>query len=90
MESFTAFYRAVPPPLRSRAPLDAVHLLLEMVADDAARRRCGAEPLRTALAALSDGDDRAARPAEPAAHPVRRPDRRGRRRGRRAAGVYPP
>lgn len=58
MESFTAFYRAVPPPLRSRAPLDAVHQLLEMVADDAARRRCGAEPLRTALAALSDGDDR--------------------------------
>jgi hypothetical protein len=35
-----------------------VHLLLEMVADDAARRRCGADPLRTALAALSDGDDR--------------------------------
>ena len=54
MESFTAFYRAVPRPLRSRAPLDAVHLLLEMVADDAARRRCGAEPLRTALALLSD------------------------------------
>jgi hypothetical protein len=54
MESFTAFYRAVPRPLRSRAPLDAVHLLLEMVADDAARRRCGATPLRTALALLSD------------------------------------
>ncbi|MEV4640523.1 M56 family metallopeptidase [Actinoplanes sp. NPDC049548] len=54
MESFTAFYRAVPRPLRSRAPLDAVHLLLEMVADDAARRRCGAEPLRTALAVLGD------------------------------------
>ena len=54
MESFTAFYRAVPRPLRSRAPLDAVHLLLEMVADDAARRRCGAEPLRTALTLLSD------------------------------------
>ncbi|MFI7540377.1 M56 family metallopeptidase [Actinoplanes sp. NPDC049599] len=54
MESFTAFYRAVPWPLRSRAPLDAVHLLLEMVADDAARRRCGAAPLRTALALLGD------------------------------------
>ncbi|MEV6597792.1 M56 family metallopeptidase [Actinoplanes sp. NPDC051346] len=54
MESFTAFYRAVPRPLRSRAPLDAVHLLVEMVADDAARRRCGAEPLRTALAVLGD------------------------------------
>jgi Zn-dependent protease with chaperone function len=54
LESFTAFYRAVPRPLRSRAPLDAVHLLLEMVADDAARRRCGPEPLRTALERLSD------------------------------------
>jgi Zn-dependent protease with chaperone function len=67
MESFTAFHQAVPAPLRSRAPLDAVHLLLEMVADDAARRRCGAEPLRSALAELSDGDgrrlDRLARPA---------------------------
>lgn len=54
MESFTAFYRAVPGPLRSRAPLDAVHLLLEMVADDAARRQCGAGPLRSALELLSD------------------------------------
>ncbi|WP_328470057.1 M56 family metallopeptidase [Actinoplanes sp. NBC_00393] len=54
MESFTAFYRAVPRPLRSRAPLDAVHLLLEMVADDAARRRTGPAPLRAALARLAD------------------------------------
>jgi len=54
MESFTAFYQAVPGPLRSRAPLDAVHLLLEMVADDAARRRSGPEPLRAALERLSD------------------------------------
>ncbi len=54
MESFTAFYRAVPPPLRSRQPLDAVHLLLEMVADDAARRRTGPAPLRAALDRLTD------------------------------------
>jgi hypothetical protein len=54
MESFTAFYRAVPGPLRSKAPLDAVHLLLEMVADDAARRRAGTAPLRAALARLAD------------------------------------
>lgn len=53
MESFTAFYRAVPAPLRSRAPLDAVHLLLEMVADDAARRRTGSAPLRGALERLT-------------------------------------
>jgi Zn-dependent protease with chaperone function len=54
MESFTAFYRAVPRPLRSRAPLDAVHVLLEMVADDAARRRTGAGELRSALELLGD------------------------------------
>lgn len=54
MESFTAFYRAVPAPLRSRRPLDAVHVLLEMVADDAARRRTGAAPLRAALQRLGD------------------------------------
>ncbi|WP_433293352.1 M56 family metallopeptidase [Actinoplanes sp. CA-030573] len=53
MESFTAFYRAVPAPLRSRAPLNAVHLLLEMVADDAARRRTGSAPLRGALERLT-------------------------------------
>jgi len=57
MESFTAFYQAVPAPLRSRAPLDAVHLLLEMVADDAARGRCGPEPLRAALERLSDAGE---------------------------------
>jgi hypothetical protein len=60
-ESFTAFYRAVPRPLRSRAPLDAVRLLLEMVADDAAAGRLGPEAVRGALAKLSDegaGEDR--------------------------------
>jgi Peptidase family M48 len=54
MESFTAFYRAVPRPLRSRQPLDAVHLLLEMISDDVARRVVGAGPLRCALERLSD------------------------------------
>ena len=67
MESFTAFYRAVPGPLRSRRPLDAVHLLLEMVADDAASRRSGAGPLRAALRRLTDAvplaEDVAADPA---------------------------
>jgi Zn-dependent protease with chaperone function len=52
MESFTAFYRAVPGPLRSRAPLDAVHILLEALADDAARRRHDARVLREALGVL--------------------------------------
>jgi len=54
MESFTAFYQAVPRPLRSRQPLDAVHLLLEMVADDGATRHSGPAPLRAALERLTD------------------------------------
>ena len=60
-ESFTAFYQAVPRPLRSRAPLDAVRLLLEMVADDAAARRSGADAVRGALTLLSDDSDGAGR-----------------------------
>jgi hypothetical protein len=73
MESFTAFYQAVPRPLRSRAPLDAVHLLLEMVSDDAARRRTGPEPLRAALSRLSDAVPLAEEaPADPAGESRRR------------------
>jgi hypothetical protein len=53
-ESFTAFYRAVPPPRRSRAPLDAVQVLLEMVADDAAARRTDPAAVRSALERLSE------------------------------------
>ncbi|GAA0798221.1 M56 family metallopeptidase [Spirilliplanes yamanashiensis] len=53
-ESFTAFHRAVPRPLRSRRPLDAVHLLLEMLADDAARRAHGDAALRDALTTMGD------------------------------------
>jgi hypothetical protein len=75
LESFTAVYRAVPAPLRSRTPLDAVSVLLEMAADDAARARCGAGPLRGALTAMStDGDLGADLPAAPS--------RRGGRAGR--------
>lgn len=66
MESFTAFYRAVPGPLRSRAPLDAVHLLLEGLADDSARRSHGTGPLREALRTLGGpGPDLGDAPADP-------------------------
>jgi len=57
MESFSALYRALPAPLRRRTALDAVHLLLEMLADDAARRRSGAGPLREALTTLGGAAD---------------------------------
>ncbi|PPK97396.1 peptidase M48-like protein [Kineococcus xinjiangensis] len=52
LEAFAAVHRAVPRPLRSRTALDAVHLLLEMAADDAARRHHGDQPLRGALATM--------------------------------------
>ncbi|GIE95053.1 M56 family metallopeptidase [Paractinoplanes rishiriensis] len=81
LESFTAFYRAVPGPLRSRAPLDAVHLLLEMVADDAARRRTGPDPLRAALERLTD--------AVPLAEEIG-PDPMGAARARRLARLTRP
>lgn len=57
LESFTALHHAVPAPLRSRTSLDAVHLLLELLADDVSRRRHGATPLRTALATLGGAVD---------------------------------
>jgi len=60
-ESFTAFHVAVPRPLRSRAPLDAVRMLLEMVADDAARRRTDPAALSAALDRMgtaADADER--------------------------------
>jgi Zn-dependent protease with chaperone function len=57
MEAFTALYRALPRALRSRTSLDAVHLLLEMLADDAARRRFGAQSLRAALTTMGGAAD---------------------------------
>ncbi|PWJ54097.1 Peptidase family M48 [Quadrisphaera granulorum] len=57
LESFAAFHRAVPRPLRNERALGAVELLLEAAADDAARRRCGNAPLRSALELLGAAVD---------------------------------
>lgn len=57
LESFAAFHRAVPRPLRNDRALGAVELLLEAAADDAARRRCGDAPLRSALELLGAAVD---------------------------------
>ncbi|TXR55660.1 M48 family metalloprotease [Quadrisphaera setariae] len=57
LESFAAFHRAVPRPLRNERALGAVELLLEAAADDAARRRCGDAPLRSALELLGTAVD---------------------------------
>ncbi|GIG28073.1 M56 family metallopeptidase [Cellulomonas marina] len=72
LESFTAAYQAVPRSLRSRIPLESVALLLEMVADDAARARCGPAPLASALAAMSTDGDLGAQDLGPAGRAARR------------------
>ena len=51
-EGFTALHQAFPVVVRSREARDAVALLLEMLADDAARRRHGDDAMAGALAAF--------------------------------------
>ncbi|NED95011.1 M56 family metallopeptidase [Phytoactinopolyspora alkaliphila] len=53
LEGFTALHNAFPRVVRSRAALDSAAGLVEMLADDAARRRTGALPLGRALARLA-------------------------------------
>ena len=60
LEAFTALRQAFPRWVRSRTAFDRAHLLVEMLADDAARRRVGAPPVARALVTL------ASTPAAPA------------------------
>ena len=53
LEAFTALREAFPRWVRSRTALEQGHLLIEMLADDAARRRVGAPPVARALVALA-------------------------------------
>jgi Zn-dependent protease with chaperone function len=53
LDTFTALHRAFPIAVRSEVPLNEARLLVEMLADDAARRRTGAVPLARALVALA-------------------------------------
>ena len=57
LEGFTALHASFPRVVSSRAALDAVRLLVEMLADDAARRRTGSLPLARALVALAGKPD---------------------------------
>lgn len=84
LESFVALYRALPGRLRSRRSLEAVGLLLEMLADDAARRRGSDRALREALVAMAPTW------AEPGTEP-RDPERERRARlARLGPGALPP
>ncbi|GAB3425755.1 M56 family metallopeptidase [Flindersiella endophytica] len=53
LEAFTALREAFPGFARGRTPLEHSSLLVEMLADDAARRRVGAVPLARALVTLA-------------------------------------
>jgi Zn-dependent protease with chaperone function len=54
LEAFTVLHRAFPRLVSSSRALEEVRLLVEVLADAAARRRHGALPLATALVALVD------------------------------------
>jgi Zn-dependent protease with chaperone function len=53
LDTFVALQRAFPHAIRSDLPVQQCRLLVEMLADDAARRRAGPEPLARALVALA-------------------------------------
>lgn len=55
LEMFTAVHAAFPRFVRSASALDAVRLLIELLADDAAVRRAGPTPLARALVACASG-----------------------------------
>ena len=55
LEMFTAVHAAFPRFVRSASALDAVRLLIEMLADDAAVRTAGPTPLARALVACASG-----------------------------------
>ncbi len=55
LEMFTAVHAAFPRFVRSASALDAVRLLIEMLADDAAVRAAGPTPLARALVACASG-----------------------------------
>jgi Zn-dependent protease with chaperone function len=55
LEAFTAVHAAFPRYVRSASALDAVRLLIELLADDAAVRAAGPTPLARALVACAAG-----------------------------------
>jgi Zn-dependent protease with chaperone function len=55
LEAFTAVHAAFPRFVRSASALDAVRLLIELLADDAAVRAAGPAPLARALVACASG-----------------------------------
>lgn len=54
LDTFSALHRAFPIAVRSEIPLLQCQLLVEMLADDVARKRTGALPLARALVVMAD------------------------------------
>ncbi|HEY1641243.1 MAG TPA: M56 family metallopeptidase [Streptosporangiaceae bacterium] len=69
IQPFRAWQQTFPFLPAARRATAAVELLVEMTADDAARRRCGAAPLAAALAALADPAPGDSPPASPDGRP---------------------
>lgn len=53
LEAFTVLHRAFPRVLRTDAPLRQSQIMVELLADDAARRSCGDAPVAGAIVALA-------------------------------------
>ncbi|MGV0836478.1 M56 family metallopeptidase [Mycolicibacterium thermoresistibile] len=77
LEMFTAVHAAFPRFVRSASALDAVRLLIELLADDAARRTAGPTPLARALVACAAGPTPAGALAASGTHTVLRVRRLG-------------
>ena len=77
LEMFTAVHAAFPRLVRSASALDAVRLLVELLADDAARRTTGPTPLARALVACAAGPTPAGALAAGGTHTVLRIRRLG-------------
>lgn len=77
LEMFTAVHAAFPRFVRSASALDAVRLLIELLADDAARRAAGPTPLARALVACAAGPTPAGALAASGPHTVLRVRRLG-------------
>lgn len=91
LDTFTAVNRAFPHLIRSEIPVRQCRLLVEMLADDAARRRTGALPLARAMITLAGAPVPAAALGAGAATELRvrrLSDPATPRRGLTAAGVY--
>ncbi|TDD98857.1 M56 family metallopeptidase [Jiangella asiatica] len=90
LEAFSVLHNAFPRFVRSSVARESAAGLVEMLADDAARRRCGPVPLARALARLADAPVPAGTLASGAVSPVVRIRRLAAGEPGGGAGAVPP